>query len=73
MFPAGGFRAFNIAVAIGGALGFLRSLGSTLVPDLDHNGGFGPGADAKNLRQSSAVRWYLAACGFPASMGPALR
>ncbi|MDK8501370.1 hypothetical protein QP933_10620, partial [Corynebacterium pseudodiphtheriticum] len=43
------------------------------IPDLDHNGGFGPGSDAKNLRQSSAARWYLATCGFPAAMGQALR
>lgn len=44
-----------------------------VIDELDHNGGFEPGSEAKNLRQSSAVRWYLATCGFPAAMGPALR
>ncbi|CAB0783394.1 hypothetical protein FRC0184_02245 [Corynebacterium diphtheriae] len=37
LFPPGGFRSFNIAVAFDGALRFLRSLGSALVLDVaDH-------------------------------------
>ena len=37
LFPPGGFRSFNIAVALIVAFGFLRSLGSTLVFDVaDH-------------------------------------
>ncbi len=50
-----------------------RKMIKIVIDELDHNGGFEPGSEAKNLRQSSAVRWYLATCGFPAAMGPALR